>query len=293
MAKTPNSQLFHPSGQDERAGTLYLIGTPIGNLEDMTLRGLRLLKEADLILAEDTRHTRKLLSYYDIHTPLTSYYKETEKRKAPEILARLRSGKTIALVSDAGMPGISDPGAYLVQTAREHGVRTEILPGPSAVLTALVGAGFPNDCFSFFGFLDAKTGPRCRFLETLRQRSETLVFFLSPHKLDKILKDILDILGDRPAVLCREMTKIHEDYISGTISQLIENAAQITRGEYTLVIDGNHDPEESVVSESIQEQLDRLQADGLTLNQAIARVARQKNLPRPEVYALAHAIHKK
>jgi len=274
-------------------GVLSLISTPIGNLEDITLRALRRLKEVDLIVAEDTRHTRKLLAHYDIHCPLTSYYKDIEKRKTGELIQLLLTGKQIALVTDAGTPGLSDPGTYMVREAKRHGITIEILPGPSALLTALLGSGLLTRAFSFFGFLEPKSGRRRWILANLKSRQETLVFFVAPHRLAEILQDMQEILGDRQAVLCREMTKIHEEFISGTLSELAEHAKRVSRGEYTLVIAGSSE-EIPIVEGSIQSQLDWLQqAEGLTLNQAIARVARSQGLPRAEVYAMVHALDKK
>jgi 16S rRNA (cytidine1402-2'-O)-methyltransferase len=283
-----------PTAHSEKPtlGTLSLISTPIGNLEDITLRALRRLKEVDLILAEDTRHTRKLLTHYDIHCLMHSYYKDVEKKKTHEYIQLLLAGKQIALVTDAGTPGVSDPGAYIVQEAKKCGALIEILPGASALLTALLGAGLPMDAFTFLGFPEQKSGVRKRKLEGVKHRKETLVFFVSPHRLKATLQEMQAIFGDRQAVVCREMTKIHEEFVTGTFSELIERSDDLSRGECTLVVSGS-DQEAPEVGESIHSELDRLQKEGLTLNQAIARVARRKGIPRSEVYAMAHAIDKK
>ncbi|MBN1594639.1 16S rRNA (cytidine(1402)-2'-O)-methyltransferase [candidate division FCPU426 bacterium] len=280
-----------PPGK-RREGLLSLVATPIGNLEDITLRALRCLREADMIAAEDTRHTRKLLTHYDIHRPLVSYYQHQEKRKTGELLQALQDGRHIALVTDAGVPGISDPGAHLVQEVRRHGIRFEVLPGPSAVLTALLGSGLSMESFTFLGFPDAKTGPRRTFLEKLKNHRQTMVFFLAPHRLAAVLQDMLEVWGERKAVLCREMTKIHEEFIGDGFFKLLERTKVMSRGEYTLVVEGSRE-EEPKCEENPEAELRRLQAEGLSVNQAVARVARSKKMARAEVYALAHALNKK
>lgn len=274
-------------------GRLSLVATPIGNLEDITLRALRCLKEADLIIAEDTRHTRKLLTHYNLHKPLASYYKDVERQKTAELLELIVAGKHIALVTDAGTPGIADPGVYIIKEARQQGLKVEIIPGPSALLTALLGSGMDPAQFCFFGFLAAKPGPRRRELEKIKDQPNTLVFFVSPHKLAEVLQDMLEVWGERQAVLCREMTKIHEEFLSGSLSELAAQAKIQNRGEYTLVVEGvltEHKKPEN--QESIPAALNRLQKEGLTLNQAVAQVARHQGIPRARIYALAHAWNK-
>ncbi len=273
-------------------GTLIVVATPIGNLEDLTLRALRRLREADMILAEDTRRTRKLMSHYDISCPVVSYYQEVERQKAPDLLRQLRSGRHLALVTDAGTPGISDPGTYLVNQARENGLPVEILPGASALVTALAGAGLPAETFTFIGFLPPKAGARKRQLELLKFRAETLVFFISPHRLRDELEDMLSAWGDREAGLCREMTKIHEEFLRAPLSRLVELAPDKSLGEATLVVRGST-VREAEVSEGIQAHLVRLQGEGFSLNQAVSRVAKRRGLPRSEVYVLAHLLNKK
>jgi len=220
-------------------GTLYIVSTPIGNLEDITLRAVRILKEVDLIAAEDTRHTGLLLRHFGIQKPLTSYFEGNELKKKEWILSRLNQGDRIALVSDAGTPGISDPGFRLIQVAIENLIPIVPIPGPSAVITALSVSGLPTDAFLFKGFLPHKSKKRKDLLKQLEETKETLIFYESPHRLNETLKDILDILGDREIVLTRELTKIYEEILRGKVSE-IQN--QITKrkikGEITLIISG-------------------------------------------------------
>ncbi len=271
-----------------QAGKLCLVATPIGNLEDITLRALQRLREADLIAAEDTRRTRKLLTRYEISRPLTSYYKDKEQSKAAELVRLMLQGRNIALVTDAGTPGISDPGLRLVTEARSQGVTVEVIPGPSALLAALMGAGLPTEAFTFHGFLENRSAARKRRLEVLKNREETQVFFTAPHRLLETLEDILEVWGDRTTVLCRELTKIHEEFLKGRLSELVATAREKpARGEYTLVIAGGG-KSGTEFPERLHDHLGNLQAEGLTLNQAVARAARERGLPRAEVYALAH-----
>jgi 16S rRNA (cytidine1402-2'-O)-methyltransferase len=220
-------------------GTLYIVSTPIGNLEDITLRALRLLKEVDLIAAEDTRHTGLLLRHFGIQKPLTSYFEGNELKKREWILSRLNQGDRIALVSDAGTPGISDPGFRLIQVAIENLIPIVPIPGPSAVITALSVSGLPTDAFLFKGFLPHKSKKRKDLLKQLEETKETLIFYESPHRLNETLKDILDILGDREIVLTRELTKIYEEILRGKVSEIQHQLAEKKiKGEITLVISG-------------------------------------------------------
>jgi len=219
------------------SGILYIVATPIGNLEDITLRAIRMLKEVDLIAAEDTRHTRKLLSHFDIHTKLTSFFKGNENEKAAAIVAMLRSGQDVALVSDGGTPCISDPGYPLLRTAVEEGVQVVPIPGASAMAAALSAAGLPTDRVTFVGFLPDKPGKRKKAIETLKEIPHTLILYISPWKANAVLKDCLNVLGDRPACLCREMTKIHEEFVRGTLSELSARLDEKqARGEMVLMI---------------------------------------------------------
>jgi 16S rRNA (cytidine1402-2'-O)-methyltransferase len=283
-----------------QTGTLYLIATPIGNLEDITLRALRLLKEVDLIACEDTRHTQKLLNHFDIHTKTVSYHEHNEESRAVELVARLKEGKTIALVSDAGTPAISDPGFRLVRAAIEAGARVESVPGAVAFVTALAASGLPTDQIYFGGFLPAKTHARRARLQSLRALDATLIFYESPHRLAATLKDAFEVLGERASVVARELTKRHEEFARGRLSELIEkfsNAPQ-ARGEFVLLIDRAeihraNDASEKEISPSIATQdinqqlvalIAALEREGLDHRAALKRVARQLGLTRDEAY---------
>jgi len=220
-------------------GTLYIVSTPIGNMEDITIRALRILKEVDLIAAEDTRRTGLLLKHFGIQAPLTSYFEGNELRKREFILAKLKEGKNVALVSDAGTPGISDPGFRLIQLAIENQLPIIPIPGSSAVITALSVSGLPTDAFLFKGFLPHKSKKRRDLLKELENVRETLVFYESPHRISETLRDILEILGDREIVLTRELTKVYEEIIRGKVSEILNQVGDRTlKGEITLVISG-------------------------------------------------------
>lgn len=220
-------------------GTLYIVATPIGNLEDITSRALRTLREVALIAAEDTRHTRKLLSHFDIHTPMTSFFKGNEREKAAHIVAQMIEGKDVALVSDAGTPCISDPGYPLLAAAIEAGVKTVPIPGPSALSAALSAAGLPTDRFTFIGFLPDKPGKRKRALEELKEVDHTIAFYVSPWKAPATMRDCLDVFGDRRACVAREITKIHEEFLRGTLSDLSAKfEAHPPKGEMVLILEG-------------------------------------------------------
>jgi 16S rRNA (cytidine1402-2'-O)-methyltransferase len=220
-------------------GTLYIVSTPIGNREDITLRALRMLKEVDLIAAEDTRHTGLLLRHFGIQTPLTSYFEGNESRKKEFILSKLRQGERVALVSDAGTPGISDPGFRLIQTAAENRIAVVPVPGASAVIAALSVSGLPTDAFLFKGFLPHKSKKREDWLKQLEGVRETLILYESPHRLSQTLNDIFEILGDREMVLTRELTKIYEEVLRGKVSEIqTQIGERKLKGEITLVISG-------------------------------------------------------
>ena len=220
-------------------GILYVVSTPIGNREDITLRALRILKEADLIAAEDTRRTGLLLRHFGIQTPLTSYFEGNESRKKDFILSKLTQGERVALVSDAGTPGISDPGFRLIQTAIEHQIPVVPIPGASAVIAALSVSGLPTDAFVFRGFLPHKTKKRRDLLEEFADVRETLIVYESPHRISETLKDIYEVLGDRKIVLTRELTKIYEEVLRGKVSEIqLQIGERKLKGEITLVISG-------------------------------------------------------
>ena len=222
-------------------GVLYIVSTPIGNLEDITLRALRILKEVSLIAAEDTRLTRKLLTHYNISTPTVSYYEHNRFTRIPKIIDHFNTGKDVAVVTDAGTPGISDPAYKLIRAAIESGSRIEAIPGPSASITALTASGLPTDRFIFEGFLPRKKGRKAK-LTRLSAIEATVIFYESPKRIVRTLKDILEFMGDRPAVIGRELTKLHEEMIRGNVSKLLSHFTQKTpRGEFVIMI-GKDDP---------------------------------------------------
>lgn len=262
--------------------TLYVVATPIGNLEDITLRALRTLREVRLIAAEDTRKTRRLLSHYDINTPMTSYHEHNKKTKLAYLLGALNTGD-IALVSEAGTPGLSDPGYELIVAAHERDIPVAPIPGPSVVVTALVVSGLPTDRFTYIGFLPHKAGDRARLLESVAEESGTIVALEAPHRLIASMNDILRILGDRRLSVCRELTKIHEEVFRGTVGQAIARFAQ-PRGEFTLVIEGCKKEKKPGLTADIERQLRQLLQAGVPAREAVAGVAAGTGLPRRELY---------
>lgn len=229
--------------QQKKKGSLFVVATPIGNLEDITLRALRVLGEVDLIAAEDTRRTRKLLSHYNISKPTTSYFEHNKLRKGPLILQRLEDGFNVALTSDAGMPGISDPGYHLIKAAIERGIEIIPIPGPTALICALAASGLPTDRFVFEGFLPHKGSKRRRKLQELAAMNCTVVLFESPRRLARTIKELLEIAGDRRAVLARELTKKYEEITRGSLREIAESVGQREiRGEVTLIIGGSLAP---------------------------------------------------
>jgi len=262
--------------------TLYIVATPIGNLEDISLRALRVLREVKLIAAEDTRKTRRLLTTYDIKTPMTSYFEHNKKTKLDHILNRLQEGD-IALVSEAGMPGISDPGYELIVAAGQRGISVVAVPGPSAVTTALAVSGLPTDRFTCIGFLPNKANARRRALESIAGETGTIIAFETPHRLLAALDDILLTLGDRRLAVCRELTKLHEEVFRGTVSEAINYFAE-PRGEFTLVIEGRVTKDKPRLTEAIERQLHQIYLTGATAKEAIATVAVETGLPKKELY---------
>jgi 16S rRNA (cytidine1402-2'-O)-methyltransferase len=269
----------------ERPGTLYVVATPLGNLEDVTLRALRVLREAKLVACEDTRRTAGLLKAHGIATPTTSYFEHNERWKGAQILDVVRKGADVALVSDAGTPGISDPGYRLVRDARAEGLPVVPVPGPSAAVAALSVSGLPTDRFLFVGFLPPRSGARRAALEALAPARETLVFYESPVRALASLEDMRLALGDRPAFLCREATKLHEEYRRGTLSELKAHLAERkeVRGEIVLVVGGAAGGA-PVTTESAEALFARLTAEGRTRREAVKQVARALGLPAREVY---------
>jgi 16S rRNA (cytidine1402-2'-O)-methyltransferase len=271
-------------------GTLYIVATPIGNLEDITFRAVRILKEVDLIAAEDTRHTKKLLNHFDIQTKLISYYREKEKERAGELIEHLQAGMHIALVSDAGTPGISDPGAILVALAREANITISPIPGPSALTTAVSAAGLDYGSFLFLGFPPSRSGQRRKFLSTFAGSDHPVVLYESPHRIQALLADAQEMLGDRQAFWARELTKIHEDLRKGKLSELLAKAnTQISRGESVLII--SPDKPEQVTKDTVEELLVWYRDhSGLSLKDACRHLASDLGLSRSQVYQKALSI---
>src|ERR1700686_385094 len=264
-------------GSSESAGCLYIVGTPIGNLEDITLRALRILKEVDLIACEDTRHTQKLLNHYNIAKTLVSYHEHNEMTRSSELLIQLEQGAKIALVSDAGTPLVSDPGYRLVTLCVRHKIPVVPIPGPSAMLAALAGAGLPNEEFLFVGFLPQRSGERRRMLERLRIEERTIILYEAPHRIAESIADAREILGDPPACLARELTKLHEEFLRGKLSQLAESLAERpARGETTLVIGP---PEASAIGGQV--------ASTQSLSDRVEELIRQAKLDRKDALKLA------
>ena len=268
-------------------GTLYLVATPIGNLEDISTRALRVLREASLVAAEDTRHTAKLLSHFSISTPTTSYFEHNKLTKLDLILERLATDD-VALVSDGGFPGISDPGYELIREAVARGFTVVPVPGPSAILAALVASGLPTDAFVYLGFLPRKPNDRARLLAANVADPRTLICFETPHRLLDSLADIRRELGDRPLAVCRELTKLHEEIFRGTVSEAIAHFSGGVRGEITLVIAGRAEPAAETWDEArIHAALAGLIAQGLERKEAAKQVAAQSGWERREVYKIA------
>jgi 16S rRNA (cytidine1402-2'-O)-methyltransferase len=269
------------------AGCLYLVATPIGNLEDITVRAIRILKEADLIACEDTRQTQKLLNHYGIRKEMVSYHEHNELTRSPELVIELEQGAQIALVSDAGTPGISDPGHRLVTLCLRHHIPVVPIPGPSALVAALAASGLPTEEFLFVGFLPARAGARRKALDALKAESRTLIFYEAPHRVVETLADALEILGTRPAVIAREVTKIHEEFLRGPLAELLESAQKrAPRGEITLLI-GRGDPQLQQVdpSVSLKERVAQLEAEGgVDRKAALKQAARERGLGKREAY---------
>lgn len=266
-------------------GVLYIVATPIGNLEDITLRALRILKEADLIAAEDTRHTRKLLDRYDIHTPLTSYHDHNKEEKAPLLVNRLLDGKNVALVSDAGTPGISDPGYFLINLAAHENIPTTPIPGATAAIAALSISGLPTDNFAFEGFLPGRHAARIKRLEELKDEKRTVIFYEAPHRILQALEDMRQVLGDRKAVLTRELTKLHEEVVRGTFTQILTHLKKKSiRGEFTLSVHGSTEGGRQPDVDPAEYLRNLVLHRGLSKKEAVAIAAKELGLPKKEIY---------
>lgn len=291
--RTEHMTPFACSSLDDKmarmAGTLYLVATPIGNLEDITYRAVRILREVKVVACEDTRHTRKLLNHYGINTRAISYHEHNERDRAAELLKLLETGADVAVVSDAGTPGISDPGFQLARLAIEAGVQVVPLPGPSALIAALIASGLPTDEFYFGGFLPARSGARRTRLAELRSIPATLLFYEAPHRIAAALRDAYEILGEREAVVARELTKMHEEIARGRLSELGErfSSREHARGEMVLIIDrtmieNEKDAEDAPAS--IAELVEKLESEGLDHRAALKKAARALGLSRDEAY---------
>jgi 16S rRNA (cytidine1402-2'-O)-methyltransferase len=264
---------------------LYVVATPIGNLDDMTMRAIEVLKSVNLIACEDTRHSRRLLDHFGIDRPLVSYHEHNETSRAPELVGRIEDGDNVALISDAGTPLISDPGYRIVTLAAERGLRVVPVPGASALLATVAVSGLPTDSFFFGGFLPAKSSQRRRRLEEVRRLDACLVFYEAPHRAAESLGDMRDILGDRPAVVTRELTKLHEEVLRGTLGGLAAEIAsrETIRGEITIMAGKPvaAEAEGPPLTDAVQQLID----SGMSQMEAIKSVARQRGLPKRDVYA--------
>jgi len=269
---------------------LYIVATPIGNLEDISLRALRILREVRLIAAEDTRKTKRLLNAYRIQTPMTSYHEHNKKIKLDYILNHLKEGD-VALVSEAGTPGVSDPGYELIRAATQAGIPVVPVPGPSAVITALVVSGLPTDRFLYLGFLPRRASARKQALKSVAQETETLVILEAPHRLQPTLNDLQLLLGDRQIAVCRELTKLHEEVFRGTIGQAINRFTE-PRGEFTLVVEGKKEEEHQISNKDIEQRLCDMYQSGAKTKEAIVRVAGETGLSRRELYRTFLKINK-
>jgi 16S rRNA (cytidine1402-2'-O)-methyltransferase len=277
---------------DPKPSTLYIVGTPIGNLEDITFRAVRILQNVDLIAAEDTRHTGKLLQHLQVKTPQISYHEHNRTSRIPQLLEDLHNGKAIALVSDAGMPGISDPGYELVKACVEAGISVVPIPGASAAITALSAAGLPTDRFVFEGFLPAKGQQRREYLEVLETETRTLIFYESPHRLRDTLQDLAEVWGsDRQIVLARELTKLYEEFWRGSIGEAIAHYQQREpQGEYTILVAGKPPSQTQLTEEQLKAELQQLISQGISRSQASRQLAKYTSLNRRQVYQLALSI---
>lgn len=280
-----------------QSSTLYLVATPIGNLDDMTFRALKILKEATLVAAEDTRNTLKLLTFFGIKpAKLISCFEHNEVKRTDEILDALAQGGSVALVTDAGMPGISDPGFQVVKAAVEKGFSVVPVPGASALLAALPAAGFPATPFTFAGFLPSKAGDRLKALNQLKSQEHTLVFFESPHRLRNSLKDMMNVFGNRKGMVGREMTKLHEEFVRGTLQELWKHFKAVEpKGEFVVVVEGaehvDHSSQEKWIGVSIADQLVQLMKEqNLSKTEAVKMVSKMRDLPREVVYQIATEI---
>ena len=273
-------------------GKLYLVATPIGNLEDITFRAINVLKEVDLIAAEDTRHTLKLLNHYEITKPLISYHRHNEDVKSDVLISKLLDGQNVAIVTDAGTPGISDPGEEIVKEAIENNIEVVPIPGACALINALIASGLNTKEFAFYGFLPLNKKNRNSAFDRIKKEDKTVILYEAPHKLIKTLEDILEIVGDVSCVLAKELTKIHEEFIRNNISDIIKklNEKDSIKGEYIILLDltnnTNNDVEDDVIEKSIEEQYEFYKNQGMLKKDIIKQIAKNKNVHKNEIYKL-------
>ena len=273
-------------------GKLYLVATPIGNLEDITFRAINVLKEVDLIAAEDTRHTLKLLNHYEISKPLISYHRHNEDVKSDVLISKLLDGQNVAIVTDAGTPGISDPGEEIVKEAIENNIEVVPIPGACALINALIASGLNTKEFAFYGFLPLNKKNRNSVFDRIKKEDKTVILYEAPHKLIRTLEDILEIVGDVPCVLAKEITKIHEEFIRDNISEVIKNLNEkdSIKGEYIILLDltnnTNNDVEDDVIEKSIEEQYEFYKNQGMLKKDIIKQIAKNKNVHKNEIYKL-------
>ncbi len=277
-------------------GTLYVVATPIGNLEDITYRAVRVLKEADLIACEDTRHTAKLLQHYGIDKPTVSYHEHNEAARAEELVAKLKQGLSVAQVSDAGMPGISDPGYRVIKLAIERGISVVPVPGPSALIAALAASGLPTDSFEFHGFLPAKSGQRRSLLESLADSQNTVVVYEAPHRIVETMQDIVELLGaERPVVLARELTKMHEEFVRGTATEVLARVqAHEPKGEITLLIGKGAEGTRGQLKKDAATRLEEIMREKqLDESSALKVMAKEQGVSKSEAYRELQRLRRK
>jgi 16S rRNA (cytidine1402-2'-O)-methyltransferase len=281
------AELARTFAERELAPGLYIVATPIGNLEDITLRALRVLGQADLIACEDTRQTQKLLNYFGIQKQTVSYHEHNEIGRSQELLTELGHGARIALVSDAGMPGISDPGSVIIREAVQRGIAVVPVPGPSALISALVASGLETSSFRYFGFLPAKSGQRRSFLEQLKTGPETLVFYEAPHRINETLQDLLAVFGPTPrVVIARELSKVHEEFLRGPVQEVLEQLQERElKGEITLIVEGHKAGERSAIErKSLSTRMKELMEQGTDEKTALKNAAKEFGISKSEAY---------
>ena len=273
--------------ENQKKGNLYIIATPIGNLEDITLRAIRILKEVDLIAAEDTRHTLKLLNHLEISKPLISYHRHNEEIRTEELIKELKTGKNIGLVSDAGTPGICDPGEEIIKKCIEETIKVVPIPGACAMINALITSGISTKEFIFLGFLPLNKKSRKEKLEEIKNANKTIILYEAPHKLKNTLNDLSDILQSREVVLARELTKIHEEYIRGTVKELMEKTDNL-KGEMILIIEKNNKDNEEELNSlnnlTLEEHYNFYEKRGLNKKEIIKKIAKDRNVSKNEIY---------